>query len=120
MAPAGPKVTEHRVDHNRTTPSKEDRICYLNWVTLTRGGVNYNWWVLEVGGMCTQWKLWGLQWLNCFLAEKLPSLLQKDQCFFVLMGRYLGRARLRRVRMRYRFIQRRRERLNWTGSILAT
>jgi len=26
-----------RVDHNWTTPSKEDRICYLMWVTPPRG-----------------------------------------------------------------------------------
>jgi len=59
MAPAGrqgyPKATigtpkGDRVNHNRTTPSmKEDRICYLSWVTRTRG-LSYNWWVVEVGG----------------------------------------------------------------------
>jgi len=47
MVPTGhqgyPKATTgtpkgDRVDHNRTTPSmEEDRICYLNWVTHTRG-----------------------------------------------------------------------------------
>jgi len=60
MAPAGrqgyPKATigtpkGDRVDHNRATPSmEEDRICYLNWVTRTRG-LSYNWWVVEVGGL---------------------------------------------------------------------
>jgi len=60
MAPAGrqgyyPKATigtpkGDRVDHNRTTPSMEDKICYLNWVTHT-WGLSYNWWVLEVGGL---------------------------------------------------------------------
>jgi len=29
---------------------EEDRICYLNWVTRTRG-LSYNWWVVEVGGL---------------------------------------------------------------------
>ena len=59
MAPAAgrqghPKATigtpkGDRVDHNLTTPSmKEDRICYLNWVTHTQG-LSYNWWVVEVG-----------------------------------------------------------------------
>jgi len=46
-ATIGTNPKDERVDHNWTTSSKEDRICYFMWMTGTRG-LSYNWWVLEV------------------------------------------------------------------------